>query len=223
MISRRGLFDCFLHVHGHRYCSRSKATISLRCDSSALISTTGTLNLLQLLLLSQIAMADVANLQDGVAKLQLDPETGEMVSKNELKKRMQKRAKKAAKAAHATTAAETPAAIQTTANTQGNVDVSKGSNVDAMFAQGFLADVYKLRPSKNVRTRFPPEPNGYLHLGHAKAIAVNFGFARYHGGETILRFDDTNPDAEEGRYFEAIEDIIRWLGRFDGLDVLLQC
>ncbi|XHG05921.1 hypothetical protein AWENTII_009135 [Aspergillus wentii] len=58
----------------------------------------------------------------------------------------------------------------------------------------------------------PPEPNGYLHLGHAKAIAINFGFARYHGGETMLRFDDTNPDAEEDKYFEAIEDIVRWLG-----------
>jgi glutaminyl-tRNA synthetase len=49
-------------------------------------------------------------------------------------------------------------------------------------------------------------------LGHAKAIAIAFGFARFHGGETILRFDDTNPDAEEERYFVAIKDIVKWLG-----------
>jgi glutaminyl-tRNA synthetase len=54
-----------------------------------------------------------------------------------------------------------------------------------MFKQGFLADVYKERPVKPVITRFPPEPNGYLHLGHAKAIAIDFGFARYHGGKTV--------------------------------------
>ncbi len=54
-----------------------------------------------------------------------------------------------------------------------------------MFKQGFLAEVYKERPEKEVITRFPPEPNGYLHLGHSKAIAVNFGFAKYHGGNTV--------------------------------------
>jgi hypothetical protein len=51
-----------------------------------------------------------------------------------------------------------------------------------------------------------------LHIGHAKAIAVNFGFARYHGGVCYLRFDDTNPEAEEERYFEAIKEMVRWLG-----------
>lgn len=88
---------------------------------------------------------------------------------------------------------------------------------DAMFKTGFLRDVYQERPigSENVSkvvTRFPPEPNGFLHLGHSKAIAINFGFARYHGGECYLRFDDTNPGAEEERFFTAIEDIIQWLG-----------
>ena len=63
-----------------------------------------------------------------------------------------------------------------------------------------------------IQTRFPPEPNGYLHIGHAKAIAVNFGFARYHGGECYLRFDDTNPEAEEEKYFTAIKEIVEWLG-----------
>ena len=83
---------------------------------------------------------------------------------------------------------------------------------DAMFKEGWLADVRQERPSPDVYTRFPPEPNGYLHIGHSKAIAINFGFARYHGGKCYLRFDDTNPEAEEEKFFTAIEDIVRWLG-----------
>lgn len=83
---------------------------------------------------------------------------------------------------------------------------------DAMFKEGWLDEVRKERPEADVYTRFPPEPNGYLHVGHSKAIAVNFGFARYHGGKCYLRFDDTNPEAEEEKFFTAIEDIIRWLG-----------
>jgi len=61
-------------------------------------------------------------------------------------------------------------------------------------------------------TRFPPEPNGFLHIGHSKAIAVDFGYARYHGGKCILRYDDTNPEAEEEQYFESILEMVRWLG-----------
>ncbi|KAL1969912.1 hypothetical protein VTN77DRAFT_7421 [Rasamsonia byssochlamydoides] len=83
---------------------------------------------------------------------------------------------------------------------------------DHMFKVGFLADVYQERPTEKVITRFPPEPNGFLHIGHSKAIAINFGFARYHGGECILRFDDTNPEGEEERFYNAIEDIVNWLG-----------
>lgn len=63
-----------------------------------------------------------------------------------------------------------------------------------------------------VRTRFPPEPNGYLHIGHSKAIFVNFGYAAHHGGKTYLRYDDTNPEKEEARYFESILEMVRWLG-----------
>ncbi|MFN3742554.1 MAG: glutamine--tRNA ligase/YqeY domain fusion protein [Anaerolineales bacterium] len=63
-----------------------------------------------------------------------------------------------------------------------------------------------------VRTRFPPEPNGYLHIGHAKAICIDFGIAEEFGGECNLRFDDTNPAKEEAEYVEAIKEDIRWLG-----------
>jgi glutaminyl-tRNA synthetase len=64
----------------------------------------------------------------------------------------------------------------------------------------------------SIRTRFPPEPNGYLHIGHAKSIVLNFGVARENGGTCNLRFDDTNPLTEDMEYAEAIQDDIRWLG-----------
>ncbi|KAG9483467.1 hypothetical protein GDO78_009402 [Eleutherodactylus coqui] len=63
-----------------------------------------------------------------------------------------------------------------------------------------------------VRTRFPPEPNGILHIGHAKAINFNFGFAKANGGICFLRYDDTNPEKEEEKYFTAIRDMVEWLG-----------
>ena len=63
-----------------------------------------------------------------------------------------------------------------------------------------------------VHTRFPPEPNGYLHIGHAKSIWLNFGLAREFGGKTNLRFDDTNPEKEEQEYVDSIMDTVRWLG-----------
>lgn len=65
---------------------------------------------------------------------------------------------------------------------------------------------------KSLLTRFPPEPNGYLHIGHSKAINVNFGLALKYGGETNLRFDDTNPVTEETEYVDSIKEDIRWLG-----------
>ena len=69
-----------------------------------------------------------------------------------------------------------------------------------------------------VQTRFPPEPNGYLHIGHAKAIYLDFGLADEFGGHTNLRFDDTNPEKEETEYVESIMDSIKWLGyHWDGL------
>ena len=63
-----------------------------------------------------------------------------------------------------------------------------------------------------VQTRFPPEPNGFLHIGHAKSICLNFGVADEFGGTTMLRFDDTNPETEDERFVEAIQEDVRWLG-----------
>src|SRR5205807_8855454 len=65
---------------------------------------------------------------------------------------------------------------------------------------------------KEVITRFPPEPNGYLHIGHAKSIYLNFSVAQEFGGHCNLRFDDTNPTKEEQEYIDAIERDVRWLG-----------
>src|SRR5207237_1518352 len=63
-----------------------------------------------------------------------------------------------------------------------------------------------------VATRFPPEPNGYLHIGHAKSICLNFGVALEYGGICNLRFDDTNPAKEDEEYVKSIEENVRWLG-----------
>lgn len=71
----------------------------------------------------------------------------------------------------------------------------------------------------SITTRFPPEPNGYLHIGHAKSICLNFGLAKKYGGKTNLRFDDTNPVTEETEYVESIKDDVRWLG-FEWADEL---
>merc|ERR550532_2881884 len=68
------------------------------------------------------------------------------------------------------------------------------------------------RTGGRVRTRFPPEPNGILHIGHAKAININFGYAAAHEGTCFLRYDDTNPEKEEEKFFKGIRDIVEWLG-----------
>lgn len=64
----------------------------------------------------------------------------------------------------------------------------------------------------HVQTRFPPEPNGYLHIGHAKAISIDFGIAKKYNGICNLRLDDTNPTKEDTEYVDAIEEDIKWLG-----------
>ena len=71
--------------------------------------------------------------------------------------------------------------------------------------------------NNRVHTRFPPEPNGYLHIGHAKSICLNFVIAEKNGGKCILRFDDTNPVKEEDEYVQSIIKDVKWLG-FDWED-----
>ena len=80
------------------------------------------------------------------------------------------------------------------------------------FIRDIVADDLSSGHCKEIATRFPPEPNGYLHIGHAKSICLNFGIAQDFGGRCHLRFDDTNPTREEQEYIDAIKTDIRWLG-----------
>ena len=79
--------------------------------------------------------------------------------------------------------------------------------LEEIIEQGLNDGTYK-----SILTRFPPEPNGYLHIGHAKSICLNFGLAKKYGGQTNLRFDDTNPVKEDTEYVDSIQQDIRWLG-----------
>ncbi len=80
------------------------------------------------------------------------------------------------------------------------------------FIKTIVAEDLKSKGLKQIITRFPPEPNGYLHIGHAKSICLNFGLAEDFGGHCNFRFDDTNPSKEEAEYVESIMDDVRWLG-----------
>ena len=80
------------------------------------------------------------------------------------------------------------------------------------FLEEIIEEDLKTGKVQSVITRFPPEPNGYLHLGHAKSICLNFGLALKYGGETNLRYDDTNPVKEDVEYVDAIKEDIRWMG-----------
>ena len=89
-------------------------------------------------------------------------------------------------------------------------------NTAAEKQLNFLEEIIEegLREGKytSIQTRFPPEPNGYLHIGHAKSICINFGLAKKYGGKTNLRFDDTNPVKEDTEYVDSIQEDIHWLG-----------
>ena len=80
------------------------------------------------------------------------------------------------------------------------------------FIHDFIDEDLKEGVYDHVQTRFPPEPNGYLHIGHAKSICLNFGLAKKYGGKTNIRFDDTNPTKEDVEYVDAIKEDIKWLG-----------
>ena len=100
----------------------------------------------------------------------------------------------------------------------------ENSLIESMRGRDFIRQIVaeEVAAGKNggrVQTRFPPEPNGYLHIGHAKAICIDFGVAEDFGGTCYLRFDDTNPERESEEFVEAIKDDIRWLG-FDWGDRL---
>jgi glutaminyl-tRNA synthetase len=102
--------------------------------------------------------------------------------------------------------------------TNANPDSTDAPNQEAHTPSNFLRDqmAEDVRTKKygdaQVQTRFPPEPNGYLHIGHAKAICIDFGLADEFGGKTNLRFDDTNPEKEEQEYVDSIQKDVRWLG-----------
>ena len=85
------------------------------------------------------------------------------------------------------------------------------------FISNFITEDVAANPGMQVHTRFPPEPNGYLHIGHCKAMAIDFGMARRFGGICNLRMDDTNPAKEDTEYVDAIKEDIHWLG-FDWED-----
>lgn len=87
-------------------------------------------------------------------------------------------------------------------------EMVSGSN----FIRTIISDDLASGRRKNIITRFPPEPNGYLHIGHAKSICLNFGLAQEFGGRCHLRFDDTNPSKEETEYVDAIKEDVQWLG-----------
>ncbi len=92
------------------------------------------------------------------------------------------------------------------------IDEIKEENITSNFIHDFIDEDLEEGVYSRVQTRFPPEPNGYLHIGHAKAICINFGVKEKYKGVCNLRFDDTNPTKEDTEYVEAIEEDIKWLG-----------
>jgi glutaminyl-tRNA synthetase len=92
------------------------------------------------------------------------------------------------------------------------VQTEKAEKPSLNFLEEIIENDLKNGTHKSILTRFPPEPNGYLHIGHAKSICLNFGLAIKYGGKTNLRFDDTNPTKEDVEYVDSIKEDIQWLG-----------
>src|SRR2546422_7340356 len=94
-------------------------------------------------------------------------------------------------------------------------DAAEKQNKEAPVPSDFIREIVAAHVAegkyKQVHTRFPPEPNGYLHIGHAKSICLNFGIAREFGGICNLRYDDTNPAKEEVEYVDSIFEDVKWL------------
>ena len=99
-----------------------------------------------------------------------------------------------------------------------NIENNSGLGATGNFIHSYIQEDLKGELNK-IHTRFPPEPNGYLHIGHAKSICLNFGLANLYGGKCNLRFDDTNPTKEDVEYVESIQEDVKWLG-FDWEDRL---
>ncbi len=99
-------------------------------------------------------------------------------------------------------------------NPENSVSLSPEAHTHSNFLHDIIAEDVRSKKYGDaiVQTRFPPEPNGYLHIGHAKAIYLDFGLADEFGGKTNLRFDDTNPQKEETEYVESIKTDVHWLG-----------
>jgi len=91
-------------------------------------------------------------------------------------------------------------------------EIKKEEEKSLNFLEEIVEEDLREGKYRSILTRFPPEPNGYLHIGHAKSICLNFGLAQEYGGKTNLRFDDTNPVTEDVEYVDSIKEDIRWLG-----------
>lgn len=113
-----------------------------------------------------------------------------------------------------TSPADTPSPSNNFLRTQIERDLAQGLGERRFAGRPGDAAAHAQAPldAAAIRTRFPPEPNGYLHIGHAKSICLNFGLARDYGGACHLRFDDTNPEKEEQEYVDAIKEMVQWLG-----------
>lgn len=93
-----------------------------------------------------------------------------------------------------------------------NSPIEHGDRAQLNFLEDIIEKDLAEGKHQSILTRFPPEPNGYLHIGHAKSICLNFGLAKKYGGKTNLRFDDTNPVKEDAEYVDSIKEDIQWLG-----------